>query len=374
VGQDDQAVEQEQEGIIDEEGDDQANHDQVTAAFANLWLHRKARVSRVTRELLKGLKYPRKFRAKEEDDISGDLEPVRAFIEHNLKPALRGIVLHSNPAVSLEQLRLAILEKTPTITVPRAVHKAYEPLLTSWGIKTNTAELTRAAAEEDNDMAMAVQASMATAWVEREQVNESETAQVELIREELVCIQKAVEYRISLWIKDTPAPAAEDAEWPEDFSSSKRKDLRSFVREYLDKNQEYWAESLTKEQQEDAMEELMDVDIENFPVPKGRSKTVLRAVFNEVRTTQFQQDKRSRSRSQSQSQSQSGPDSCRESLNDITIESTATGESASLRRGKKRVRIVEPQSADEDEDNDSMPVRKVPRSNGGRSGRSGRMS
>ncbi|KAF2271517.1 uncharacterized protein EI97DRAFT_446543 [Westerdykella ornata] len=366
--------------------------------LARLTTPRTIRLSMRPMETIKLLGFKRKFRAKNyPDDLSEYLEPVHHFAVV-LREAQNKFTLKTSHAENFVQLRMEVLDMLPSISAPPVL----EEFFASWGIKTihskraSPSIFVRGDKEEDRQVQMAIAASLMTArgalgdaGDQEEETADQEEELKKAIQEELDALVAAVEYSLNRWAATFPAPGPAEILWPVDFSDAEKKTLRAFVREKLEEK------NILEEQlsQEDRTAHIDDIwNAADFPLAKGKVKSVVQAVFLEVRNTAERSEKRrsksassrggSQSRrgsistvaSRSPEQSRRGslsthasisPEARRRSLvgqtpDDVqdTIETPEVPdptESEEQGHGTKRAR---PEDSDGEDDNDDMPVKR----------------
>jgi hypothetical protein len=287
-----------------------------SSILSNLLLQSKTCISALTSECLELLQYHKsgQFMEKSTSDLSGELSAVKIFVEQwcAAQLAVSNAGLTSSIASNLYRLSETLNSRVSSINV---FNPTVGSFLSKWGVKNVIkCELDDGAASR-----MGIQAFL------------TDDAALE---SELAVIDDAVNYRLSRWMASFPVDL-EDIQWPTSFTAEEKKEMRNYVRDFLDKNKEMWAEDRSREDQATDVAELRNDDnFTKFPVTKGKAASVIQQVLKDVRNTKHRSETRSQSRSTIRSERS-------ESSSSIHSQSTAG-------RGQKRRRV-----SDEEEHDDS---------------------
>ncbi|CAN9102754.1 unnamed protein product [Alternaria alternata] len=100
------------------------------------------------------------------------------------------------------------------------------------------------------------------------------------ILQELDIVNSAIMHRFARWVKEFPKPKAEDMHWPNSFDQDERKQIKSFVRKYLD-DHDMWIRDIDASEQVEAIDEMKDHA--DFPLAHARIAAVIQLCFIDLR-------------------------------------------------------------------------------------------
>jgi hypothetical protein len=284
-----------------------------TNILSNLLLQSKTCVSAITSECLELLQYHKRgqFKGKITSDLSDELSAVKIFVEQwcAAQLAVSNAGLTSSSASNLYRLNGMLNSRVASISVSNPTVGSF---LSKWGVKN----VIQSEVDDEAALRMGIQASL------------TDDAALDT---ELAVIDNAVTYRLSRWMASFPENL-EDIQWPTSFTTDERKEMRNYVRDFLDKNKEMWAEDRSREDQASDVAELRNDDnFTQFPVTKGKAASVIQQVLKDVRNTKHRSETRSQSRSTIRSQ--------RSESSSMESQSTAG-------RGQKRRRVSDAEEHD----------------------------
>jgi hypothetical protein len=197
------------------------------------------------------------------------------------------------------------------------------PFFAAWGIQVIGASKSpspRPDDVEEREMQMALQASMVSAaadvaGLEEEEddmlldvdpntiaaaANEEAEKSRKAILQELDIVNSAVMHRLARWVREFPKPKPEDISWPNSFDQDERKQIKSFIRKYLD-DHDMWVKDIDAGEQGEAIDEIKDDA--NFPLEHARIAAVIQLCFIELRKDRKRYSKTPDSRASSGSRS-----------------------------------------------------------------------
>jgi hypothetical protein len=287
----------------------------------------RIQVSAITSECLELLRYHKRhqFKIKEDSDLSGKLSAVKVFVEQwsAAQLAVSNASLSCSSASNIYRLNHVLNSRVPSISVS---DPAVGSFLSKWSVKN----ITQSDVEDEEALQMGIQASMT-----------EDTA----LESELAIIDNAVTYRLSRWMSSFPENL-DHVQWPTSFTTEEKKKMRNFVRDFLNKNTEMWAEERSKEElASDVAEMRSDENFTEFPVTKGKAASIIQQVLKDLRSTKHRNESRSKSRSKSRDQ---GNES-----DGIVLQGTDE-------RGQKRRRDADVAGDDHSDGAESVKQRKRP--------------
>lgn len=268
--------------------------------------NKKPRVSQVIFDAVQKLQYTpgqgfrRKVPAK---DLSGLLGPIGLFTDAFLR-VLDNVVLHPKAARNLVSVRINMKKQIPKIVAdvqlvlffaaweievigsskspspPPDGDEARQLQMAILASKTTAGiEAARRRQEEDDDMLLDLEpedpevVAAITAHAEAEKSRKA-------ILQELDIINSAITHRLARWAQDFPKPEHADLLWPYSFNKAERKQIKSFVRQYIEEN-DMWLRDINVDKQLEAIEDMKKHA--DFPLEHARNAGIIQSCFLDLR-------------------------------------------------------------------------------------------
>ncbi|CAN9083878.1 unnamed protein product [Alternaria alternata] len=276
----------------------------TVSLYQRLFVKKKTIVSQVVLDAVHKLQYTpgKNFRLKGTNkDLSKLLGPIGPFTDTFLR-VLDGMVLTPKASRNLVSVRINMVKQIPKIVTDAQLIPFFE----AWGIRAIGASKSpspRPDAEEERQIQMALQASRDSAAAEvarREKedydmlLDDDEFEDLNIIAaakdeteksrkailQELDIVNSAIMHRFARWVKEFPKPKAEDMHWPNSFDQDERKQIKSFVRKYLD-DHDMWIRDIDASEQVEAIDEMKDHA--DFPLAHARIAAVIQLCFIDLR-------------------------------------------------------------------------------------------
>ncbi|RYO42687.1 hypothetical protein AA0113_g10910 [Alternaria arborescens] len=276
----------------------------TVSLYQRLFVKKKTTVSQVVLDAVHKLQYTpgKSFRRKGTNkDLSKLLGPIGPFTDTFLR-VLDGMVLTPKASRNLVSVRINMVKQIPKIVTDAQLIPFFE----AWGIRAIAASKSpspRPDTEEERQIQMALQASRDSAAAEvarREKEDydmlldddEFEDSNIiaaakdeteksrKAILQELDIVNSAIMHRFARWVKEFPKPKAEDMHWPNSFDQDERKQIKSFVRKYLD-DHDMWLRDIDASEQVEAIDEMKDHA--DFPLAHARIAAVIQLCFIDLR-------------------------------------------------------------------------------------------
>jgi hypothetical protein len=283
----------------------------------------ECRVSSATRKCVDVIGYPKTFKKKKgTEDLSEELRPLQEFVGTLMK-ILRSIRATDHYGKNLMELKNRIdASNIPLV----AAHPVLDEVLRRFRLPIrNRPEMDQGLEPEltiQRSYIAAETESAACAGTEISSLDNGTLSNADDLdnsfKEEVDIIGIAITYALDRWLHSFPSPRAEDIAWPIDFTKREKREVKTYVSEYL-KEKDMLDGHVNKESQARAIDELRD----GWPIAKGMTQSVVQTVFLELRQTHKQTEKRRQKSCSSRGESEASHSQLRAGSEVSSLESEA---------------------------------------------------